>query len=84
MNQMRNHGVATTLHALIDWTQARLSERESWDGVTLIILSLLLMMVSSLVVYLAWAGVAYGGWLVWRKGSWKRLTGQNSGSGIVR
>jgi hypothetical protein len=33
-------------------------------------------MFSSLIVYVAWAGIAYGGWLTWQKGSWKRLTGR--------
>lgn len=76
MKQPEAHGLAATLHALVDWTQARLNERESWDGITLIVLSFLVLMFSSLIVYIAWAGIAYGGWLTWQKGSWKRLTGR--------
>lgn len=75
MAQPQTHGLAATLHALVDWTQARFSERESWDGITLIVLSLLVLMFSSLIVYVAWAGIAYGAWLVWQQGSWKRLPG---------
>jgi hypothetical protein len=71
MTQSQNN-VASSLHALVDWAQARLAERESWDGLTLIILSLLILTVSSLIVYVAWAGIAYGVWLVWKKGGWKR------------
>ena len=73
MAESQVHGLATTLHALVDWTQARLNERESWDGVTLIVLSILILMFSSLIVYVAWAGIAYGAWLVWKKGSWKQF-----------
>lgn len=73
MNQLPDNNLATSIHALVDWTQQRLSERESWDGLTLIVLSLVILTVSSLIVYLAWAGLAYGAWLVWKKGSWRRL-----------
>jgi hypothetical protein len=78
MAQTPDHNLASSIHSLVDWTQARLNERESWDGLTLIILSLLLLTVSSLVVYVAWAGVAYGGWILWKKGDWKRLTRQDN------
>lgn len=73
MTQLPHNSLAASIHALIDWTQARLSERESWDGVTLIVLSLLILTVSSVIVYIGWAGLAYGGWLIWKKGSWRRL-----------
>lgn len=72
MAQTNNNSFASSLHTLVDWIQARLNERESWDGVTLVILSLLILMVSSFIVYIAWAGVAYGAWIVWKKGSWKQ------------
>jgi hypothetical protein len=81
MAQPPVHNLAATLHALVDWTQARLNERESWDGVTLTVLSVLVLMFSSLIVYVAWAGIAYGGWLVWKKGSWKRLLATDSPRG---
>lgn len=80
MTQPNESNVAVSIHALVDWVQARLAERESWDGVTLIILSLLILTVSSLIVYVAWAGIAYGGWLIWKKGTWKRIAPRdNSG-----
>ena len=39
MPNPNENSVAVSIHALIDWVQARLAERESWDGVTLIIFS---------------------------------------------
>lgn len=68
MIQRSDNSLASSIHASIDWMIARWNERESWDGVTVIILSLLVWMLSSFVVYIAWAGLAYGGWLVWKRG----------------
>ncbi len=72
MDQLPDTATASSIHASVDWILARWNERESWDGVTVIILSLLLWMVSSFIVYIAWAGLAYGGWLVWKKGNGNR------------
>ena len=65
--------VASTIHSLVDWAQARLNERASWDGLTVIVISLVVLVVSPLIVYAAWAGVLYGGWILWKKGTLKRL-----------
>ncbi len=69
MTQRSDTDLASSIHASIDWILGRWNERESWDGVTVIILSLLVWMLSSFIVYIAWAGLAYGGWLVWKRGS---------------
>lgn len=48
------------IHSAIDWIQDRLKERSSWDGLTIIIISLLALVASPLIRYAAWAGLAYG------------------------
>jgi hypothetical protein len=73
MTKLPDTALASSIHASIDWILAQWSQRESWDGVTVIILSLMIWMVSSFIVYIAWAGLVYGGWLVWKKGGGKHL-----------
>ncbi len=55
------------LHSAIDWVQDRMKERTSWDGLTIIVISILVIMASPLVKIAAWAGLAYGLWTVWKK-----------------
>ncbi len=59
--------IAEMLHAAIDWIQDRLKERASWDGLTIIVLSLLALIASPLIRYAAWAGLAYGIWTLLNK-----------------
>ena len=55
------------LHTAIDWVQARMKERTSWDGLTIIVISILVIIASPLVKIAAWVGLAYGVWTVWKK-----------------
>jgi hypothetical protein len=50
----------------IDWIQDRLKERTSWDGLTIIVISILVLIASPLIRYAAWAGLFYGIWTLWK------------------
>jgi len=43
-----------------EWILARLAERTSWDGVSIIALSVAILVASPLVKWIAWAGLVYG------------------------
>lgn len=43
-----------------EWITARIAERTSWDGVSIIALSVAVLVASPLVKWIAWAGLAYG------------------------
>jgi hypothetical protein len=58
--------VMRSVHYIIDWIQDRLRERTSWDGLTIIVISVLALAASPLIKYAAWAGLAYGVWTLWR------------------
>ena len=60
--------VAATINHVIDWLQLRLKERTSWDGLTIILISVLALVASPLIKYAAWVGLAYGAWTLWKKG----------------
>lgn len=71
---MSDYTLASSIHAMVDWVQERWSERDSWNGVTVMILSLMFVMLSPALVFLAWIGVLYGGWiLLTRKGNGTQL-----------
>jgi hypothetical protein len=57
----------TLLHSAIDWIQLRMKERTSWDGLTIIVISVLVIIASPLVKIAAWGGLAYGIWTLWKK-----------------
>jgi hypothetical protein len=59
--------VKPIVNYVIDWAQARVNERTSWDGVTIIIISLIALVATPLVKYAAWIGLAYGGWTLWKR-----------------
>jgi hypothetical protein len=61
---MPENSIAASFHALIDWVSARWSERASWNGLTVIVLCLLFVMLSPVLVFGAWLGVAYGIWIL--------------------
>lgn len=60
--------VVATINSVIDWLQIRLKERTSWDGLTIILISILALVASPLIKYAAWVGLAYGAWTLWKKG----------------
>jgi hypothetical protein len=60
--------VVATINSVIDWLQVRLKERTSWDGLTIIVISVLALVASPLIKYAAWVGLAYGAWTLWKKG----------------
>jgi len=43
-----------------EWITARVAERTSWDGVSIIALSVAVLVASPLVKWIAWAGLVYG------------------------
>jgi hypothetical protein len=43
-----------------EWITARIAERTSWDGVSIIALSVAVLVASPLVKWIAWAGLVYG------------------------
>jgi hypothetical protein len=43
-----------------EWIEARIAERTSWDGVSIIALSIAILVASPLVKWIAWAGLVYG------------------------
>ena len=47
---------------MIDFIKARLAERTSWDGATIIGVSLLILVAAPIVKLLAWPALAYGIW----------------------
>jgi hypothetical protein len=59
--------VMRSVHYVIDWIQDRLRERTSWDGLTIILISVLALAASPLIKYAAWGGLVYGAWTLWRK-----------------
>jgi hypothetical protein len=54
------------LNTVVDWAQKRITERTSWDGLTIITLSFLALIASPIIKYFAWLGLAYGGWTLWK------------------
>jgi len=58
--------ISTLIHSIIDWIQDRMRERTSWDGLTIIIISILALVASPIIRYVAWAGLVYGVWTLWR------------------
>lgn len=55
-----------SVHYVIDWLQDRLRERTSWDGLTIILISVMALAASPLIKYAAWVGLVYGAWTLWR------------------
>ncbi len=50
---------------MIDFIKARLAERTSWDGMTIVGLSLLVLVAAPVVKLLAWPALAYGLWTIY-------------------
>ena len=67
---MSENTIVSTVNWAIDWLQERMKERTSWDGFTIIFISVLVLSASPLLRYAAWAGLVYGAWTLWKKESW--------------
>ena len=52
---------------MIDFIKARLAERTSWDGATIVELSLLVLMAAPVVKLLAWPALVYGLWTLYKE-----------------
>ena len=50
------------MEGILDFIKARLPERTSWDGATIIVVSLLIIVAAPIVKLLAWPALAYGTW----------------------
>ena len=48
------------LDLVMSWVKARIGERTSWDGATIIAISVLVLMAAPIVKLLAWPALAYG------------------------
>ncbi len=55
------------LNNVINWLQTQLKKRESWDEITIFVISLLALIASPILKYAAWFGLAYSGWSLWKK-----------------
>ena len=64
---MAEFSVKSVINHAVDWIQARINERTSWDGLTIIIISFLALVASPLVKYAAWVGLGYGAWTLWKQ-----------------
>jgi hypothetical protein len=64
---MSENTIVSTVNWAIDWLQERMKERTSWDGFTIIFISVLVLSASPLITYAAWAGLVYGAWTLWKK-----------------
>ncbi len=47
-----------------DWVMARVAERTSWDGMTIMVGSILVIVGMPIIKMLAWPALIYGVWTV--------------------
>lgn len=64
---MADVSIKSIANYAVDWIQERINERTSWDGMSIIIISFLVLIASPLVKYAAWVGLGYGAWTLWKK-----------------
>lgn len=64
---MAELAIKPILNYVIDWVQARINERTSWDGFTIIVLSLMALIATPFVKYAGWFGLIYGAWTLWKR-----------------
>ena len=57
------------LNTVKSWINARLKERTSWDGATLIAVGIIVLIAKPLASLAAYAAIAYGAWTLWKKES---------------
>ena len=48
------------LDLVMGWVKSRIAERTSWDGATIIAISVLVLVAAPIVKLLAWPALAYG------------------------
>jgi len=51
---------------MFDWILDRINERTSWDGIMILVISLMVLLVSPLAKLFAWAGIAWGIFTIWK------------------
>ena len=51
---------------MTDWIKARMAERTSWDGATIIAISVMVLVATPLVKVLAWPALIYGAWTLYQ------------------
>jgi hypothetical protein len=64
---MAEIAIKPVFNYIIDWVQARVNERTSWDGITIIFISIIALVATPLVQYAAWGGLCYGAWTLWKR-----------------
>ena len=52
---------------MIDWVKARLAERTSWDGATIVAMSLMVLLAAPILKLLAWPALVYGLWTLYKE-----------------
>ena len=52
---------------MVDWIKARLAERTSWDGMSLVVVAGLVIVASPFVKLLAWPALAWGLYTLYKK-----------------
>ena len=52
---------------MIDWMKARLAERTSWDGVTIVAMRLMVLVAAPILKLLAWPALVYGLWTLYKE-----------------
>ena len=51
---------------MMDWLKDRWSERTSWDGATIIAVSVMVIVATPIVKFLAWPALIYGAWTLYQ------------------
>ena len=51
---------------MTDWIKARMAERTSWDGATIIAVSVMVLCATPIVKFLAWPALIYGAWTLYK------------------
>ena len=51
----------------MDWLKSRLTERTSWDGATLVGVSLVVLFLGPFAKWACYAGLVYGAWTILTK-----------------
>lgn len=64
---MAEHISIKLLNSVIDWLQLQLKQRENWDSMMIFIISLFALIATPIIRYVAWIGLAYSTWSLWKK-----------------
>ena len=51
----------------MDWVNARVKERTSWDGAALVATGLVVLFLGPWATYAAYAAIVWGAWTMWSK-----------------